>query len=248
MSAEENQEEQPIKLDPKEVRNIKIFCLIMAVANALCIILMTIFWSPYEWPVILGLGMLGTVPAFVGNAGMTFVGTWGEPGRPMDFGKNFIDGKRILGKGKTWKGFFGGIIVGSTASFLFVLIYFPLTNAVVGLPPFNWERMGIVDLNEVLFFTQPPILNLILRTILLAIGACVGDLVGSFIKRRFNKPRGAQFPLLDQIDFLLIAYLFAYAVFPLPWYYILTISIFTPLVVVLSNIIAWKIGRKEVPW
>ncbi|MHA1426931.1 MAG: CDP-archaeol synthase [Candidatus Helarchaeota archaeon] len=222
-------------LDSKEVRNIKIFCTVMGVANAIFIITATIVWSPYEWPIFLGLGMLGSAPAFIGNAGMTLTGTWGNPGQPMDFGKNFIDGKRILGEGKTWKGFFGGIIVGITIGLALILIYIPLTIAVKGLPPANWARLGLVDLNEVLFFTEPTALNFIIRTILLAIGGCVGDAVGSFIKRRFNKPRGAQFFILDQIDFLLIAYLCAYIVFPLPWYYMLTILLFTPLVVVLNE-------------
>ena len=220
----------------------------MGIANIICIILMTIFWSPYEWPIFLGLGMLGTAPAFIANAGMTFTGTMGGPGRPMDFGKNFIDGKRILGEGKTWKGFLGGILIGSTVSWLTVLIYFPLNTAILNLGPAEWARLGKVTLDEVLFFTDPPLLNLIFRVILLAIGACVGDTVGSFIKRRFNKPRGAQFPILDQIDFLVIAYLFAYAFFPLPWYYIVVILLFTPLVVILSNIIAYALKRKTVPW
>ena len=118
---------------------------------------------------------------------MTLTGTWGKPGRPMDFRKNFIDGKRILGEGKTWKGFFGGIIIGSAIGMVLILVYIPLTMAVKGLPLSNWDQLGLVTLNEVLFFTEPPVLNFVLRTILLAIGGCVGDAVGSFIKRRFPK-------------------------------------------------------------
>ncbi len=248
MSLEPQKKEKHEKLNPKEVRNVKLFCLIMGIANILCIILMSIFWSPYEWPIFLGLGILGVVPAFIANAGMTFAGTIGKPGTPMDFGRNFIDGKRIFGPGKTWKGLLGGILIGSTVSWLFVLIYFPLTNAVIGLPSFHWERLGIVNLEEVLFFTQPKLLNLVLRTILLAVGAAFGDAIGSFIKRRFDKPRGAQFPILDQIDFLIFAILCAYIVFPMPWYYILTICLFTPLVVILANIVAYYLGHKQVPW
>jgi CDP-2,3-bis-(O-geranylgeranyl)-sn-glycerol synthase len=220
----------------------------MAIANAIFIITATIVWSPFEWPIFLGLGMLGSAPAFIANAGMTLTGTWGKPGTSMDFGKNFIDGKRIFGEGKTWKGLIGGMIVGSLIGFVLILIYIPLTIAVKGLPMTNWDQLGLVTMEEVLFFTEPTALNFILRTILLAVGGCLGDAVGSFIKRRFNKPRGAQFFILDQIDFLLIAYLCAYIVFPVPWYYMLTIILFTPLVVVLANIVAYTIGRKQVPW
>ena len=58
-------------------------------------------------------------PAYCANAVPVLAGG----GFPMDFGKNFIDGKRILGKNKTFRGFFAGLIIGSLVgvaeSFLF---------------------------------------------------------------------------------------------------------------------------------
>ena len=33
------------------------------------------------------------------------------PNVPMDMNNNFIDGKRIFGNNKTWKGFFGYIVL-----------------------------------------------------------------------------------------------------------------------------------------
>ena len=207
---------------------------------------MIVCWSIYDYLIILGLGMLGFVPAFIANAGMTFTGPFRGPGRPMDFGKNFIDGKRLFGKGKTWKGFIGGIIIGSTISWLFVFIYPAIQNAVIiG----DWALIKHVTPSEITdIFVSPPPWNLFFRTILLAIGACVGDLFGSFLKRRIGRERGAQVPLLDQVDFILIAYLIAFVVFPVPWYYILLITFFTPLVAVLGNIVAYAIGKKHVPW
>src|SRR4030066_1595746 len=47
-------------------------------------------------------------PAYRANAAPVLAGG----GQPMDFGKNFLDGKRILGKNKTWRGFFFGWGVG----------------------------------------------------------------------------------------------------------------------------------------
>ena len=38
--------------------------------------------------------------------------------KPMDFNKNFIDGKRIFGDNKTWKGFIGYIILNIMCSIL----------------------------------------------------------------------------------------------------------------------------------
>src|SRR3989304_5496640 len=47
-------------------------------------------------------------PAYCANAAPVLAGG----GLPMDFGKNFLDGKRILGKNKTWRGFFFGWAIG----------------------------------------------------------------------------------------------------------------------------------------
>lgn len=237
------------KLDPKDVRLVKIFCYVMIAANVLCVVLMTVFWSALDYIVILGLGMLGTLPAFIANAGMTFTGVWGGQGRPIDGGRNFLDGKRLFGKGKTWKGLIGGIIIGSTVSWAVVLIHIALQIGIPAAGAPDWNYLAQITRTEIFtVFIDPPLLNLILRIILLSVGACVGDLFGSFLKRRFGKGRGAVFPLLDQVDFILVAYLFAFIVFPLPWYYIVVITLFTPLVAVLGNIVAYYIGKKHVPW
>ena len=47
-------------------------------------------------------------PAYCANAAPVL----GGGGKPMDFGKNFLDGKPILGRNKTFKGFFFGLAIG----------------------------------------------------------------------------------------------------------------------------------------
>ena len=47
-------------------------------------------------------------PAYCANAVPVLAGG----GQPMDFGKNFVDGKPVFGKNKTFKGFFFGLTVG----------------------------------------------------------------------------------------------------------------------------------------
>jgi CDP-2,3-bis-(O-geranylgeranyl)-sn-glycerol synthase len=47
-------------------------------------------------------------PAYCANATPVLAGG----GLPMDFGKNFFDGKRIFGANKTFRGFFFGLTVG----------------------------------------------------------------------------------------------------------------------------------------
>jgi len=58
-------------------------------------------------------------PAYCANAAPVLAGG----GSPMDFGKNFTDGRRIFGKNKTFRGFFFGlaigVLVGLMENFLF---------------------------------------------------------------------------------------------------------------------------------
>jgi CDP-2,3-bis-(O-geranylgeranyl)-sn-glycerol synthase len=58
-------------------------------------------------------------PAYCANAVPVLAGG----GLPLDFGKNFADGRRVFGKNKTFRGFFFGlaigVLVGLTENFLF---------------------------------------------------------------------------------------------------------------------------------
>ena len=47
-------------------------------------------------------------PAYCANAAPVL----GGGGKPLDFGKNFFDGKPILGRNKTFRGFFFGLGIG----------------------------------------------------------------------------------------------------------------------------------------
>jgi len=49
------------------------------------------------------------LPAYCANATPVIVGG----GKPIDFGKNFSDGKQIFGENKTFRGFFSGLFLGS---------------------------------------------------------------------------------------------------------------------------------------
>ncbi len=161
------------------------------------------------------------LPAYIANSTPVIVGG----GLPLDFGKNFIDGKRIFGDNKTIWGFFGGILLGTLTGILLPVI-FPL----VGL-----GEISIVDA--------------LLLAFLLSIGAHAGDLLGSFIKRRLNLKPGAPFPVMDQIGFVLLALLFAWPIFPLISYLEIMICIFITLVVhPASNLIAYLLGLKNEPW
>lgn len=82
----------------------------------------------------------------------------------------------------------------------------------------------------------------------LALGAMLGDLSGSFIKRRFGLKRGARVILLDQLDFLIGAFLFSSLVLPINLTYFGILLIITPLLHLFTNFLGWKMGFKSEPW
>ncbi len=86
--------------------------------------------------------------------------------------------------------------------------------------------------------------------ILLAVGANVGDLLGSFIKRRLNVTHGASFPLLDQYGFFVFALLFALPLghYMLTIYGVIFLIVLTGLAHVFTNRGAHKLRLKKVPW
>ncbi|MDH7476998.1 MAG: CDP-2,3-bis-(O-geranylgeranyl)-sn-glycerol synthase [Candidatus Bathyarchaeota archaeon] len=58
-------------------------------------------------------------PAYCANAIPVITGG----GSPIDFGKKFFDGKPILGKNKTFRGFFSGLIVGTAVGLLESMLF-----------------------------------------------------------------------------------------------------------------------------
>ena len=157
------------------------------------------------------------LPAYFANASpVIFKGK-----TPMDFGRKFRDGRRILGDGKTWRGFFGGLLTGT----LIAVIQYCLT------PDFY----GSLDTALKLGFA-------------LSLGALLGDLIGSFIKRRVGMPRGYSAVGLDQWGFLIVALILAYPIKTLSTGQVLFLLAVTPIIHWAANILAYKMGWKNVPW
>ncbi|MDH5685837.1 MAG: CDP-archaeol synthase, partial [Hadesarchaea archaeon] len=83
---------------------------------------------------------------------------------------------------------------------------------------------------------------------LLALGALLGDLLGSFIKRRLGLKRGDAAPGLDQLGFVLVALLLTSLVTLPSWEVILTILIITPPIHIATNFAGYKLGFKSRPY
>lgn len=160
------------------------------------------------------------IPAYLANSAPVIVGG----GTPMDLGKKFSDKRRILGDGKTIRGFIGGVAAGVIISAL-ITNFFPL------------EIFGSAKMQ-------------FLSGVLLSLGTLVGDAVGSFVKRRMNINPGKPF-LLDQLSFLIVALLFSFPFSPKEFFGIvplLFLFIITYLSHVGSNYAANRLGLKKVPW
>ncbi|MFH0966150.1 MAG: CDP-2,3-bis-(O-geranylgeranyl)-sn-glycerol synthase [Methanobacteriota archaeon] len=165
------------------------------------------------------------LPAYVPNSAAAAVGG----GIPIDGGRCWSDGRRILGDGKTVRGFIGGVLCGCFIGGIQILV------------------------QSTQFFSSLPALNPLV-VILLAVGALAGDMVKSFFKRRTGIKRGGKWPIVDQYDFVVGAFVFlligdpTFAFFTLTLPMIFVILIITPVLHRVVNIIGYKLGVKDVPW
>lgn len=82
----------------------------------------------------------------------------------------------------------------------------------------------------------------------------LGDLVGSFLKRRAGRERGAPAPVLDQLGFVGGAFALTRLVAP-GWFrstftapVTVAVLLVTPLLHVVTNALAYVVGLKDVPW
>lgn len=91
--------------------------------------------------------------------------------------------------------------------------------------------------------------NLLFLLLTSGIGSLIGDLLGSFIKRRLSIPRGSPAPVLDQVDFVLGATFTLYLAGYPPTLEALIIALVASIVLhVSTNRIAYRLGLKDVPW
>jgi CDP-2,3-bis-(O-geranylgeranyl)-sn-glycerol synthase len=150
-------------------------------------------------------------------------------GRSIDGGKRFLDGKPIFGSHKTFRGFFAGLIIGTLIGFVELVLF---------------EASDRFNFLSVIPFSPSVFLGFAL-----SIGALVGDLMDSFIKRRLNIPPGSPLPVVDQLDFVMGALLFSFAIGELPSPLVtLIVVIITPPIHLLTNFLAYLLGVKKEWW
>ena len=85
-----------------------------------------------------------------------------------------------------------------------------------------------------------------------SLSALIGDLIGSFIKRRLSIPSGKPLPVIDQLDFALASTLAYYLLglrefYEEPLFILYALSIILLLHIVTNNI-AYYLGVKDTRW
>ena len=167
------------------------------------------------------------VPAYVpNNAAVLFGG-----GPPIDGGRTW-GGRRVLGDGKTWRGTAAGWATGVLFGLVLNRLAGPAGDALgVALPTFPLAAL-----------------------LALPLGAMVGDIGASFLKRRSGRERGAPFPGLDQLDFVVGALGLA-AIADFAWFrgtftlpVLAVVVVLTPVLHVSTNALAYALGLKDEPW
>lgn len=157
-------------------------------------------------------------PAYVANAAPVLFGG----GRPLDGGRLWRDGRPILGGHKTLRGVLSALILGTLTGLAQTYIS---QNIPIDLPGFS-SYIGLLQ----------------------SLGAILGDLSTSFLKRRLGLKPGSMLPLLDQLSFILAAIALSYPLQRPTPSLIVAILLLTLLLHPLTNYIAYLIGLKGEPW
>ncbi|MBN2155012.1 MAG: CDP-archaeol synthase [Candidatus Lokiarchaeota archaeon] len=257
------------KLNPQEKRwktKALVLCGIFLLLFIGQLLFYHIIWNLNDWTCVLILQIVLIMPAYLSNAGMLL---FGKGGKPLD--KEIIceDGNRLFGPGKTIRGFILGPIFGILIALIIHSIFFftweGIENTIIAffggqreyvlfdIPPdvavniFKVYMTG-ARLHETLWFG---LLRLIPRIVLISYGAAVGDLIGSWLKRRLNKNRGEPLWGVDQLDFIAPAILLSIPFVILNWTFLTVlvfIAIFTPSMALIANIVAYLVGIKNIPY
>jgi len=185
----------------------------------------------YELLALIELSIWLGLPAWIANSMPVLFGG----GTPIDGGRHFRDGYRILGNGKTIRGFIVGVFLG-------VLTGIGQSLAAPYLEPIMAEYVTVTtEMSAILYMPIP-------AAFLLSVGALTGDLIGSFFKRRIDIKSGNPAPVLDQLGFIIMGLLLASPFLqPAGIYAMILISI-TLGIHWISNAVGYLLGLKKHPW
>lgn len=180
-------------------------------------------------PVISSIYLI--LPAYLANTGPVIAEKLHLPlGIPIN--------EKLFGSHKTWRGFYAGYLMALGGLWLQFFLQSQAASDTTQFAAFL-QSYTLLDYQSI---------SLFLYAFLFGIGAIFGDLIKSFFKRRLGHTPGSPWIPFDQLDFVIgtLIFLSPFYIPPLP--NILTILIITPILHLLANILAYKIGIKKVWW
>ena len=199
-------------------------------------------------------------PFYLANTGAMLFGKWipdklGFSSTVIDGGRNWKDGFRLLGDGKTWNGLLGGAFFSGLLTMLAHYLWLdrllpdarPFVDPTLLSGPDDWFWVGGEwGAAFAMGFT-------------LGLACMIGDTAGSFIKRRRGLKRegdeSSQAPLLDTMPFAIAIFVTAFTLFDAQIITdeqlqgeIVTLIVLTPIIHRLSNRLGYRLGLKSVPF
>ena len=199
-------------------------------------------------------------PAYLANTGAMLFGKWipdlfGVGNHKIDSGKNWYDGNRALGDGKSWEGLIGGAAVSSCLTVAAHKLWEgnttssnrPFLDPLAILEPESWYHFDDLWISAAII------------GFILGMSCMIGDSVGSFVKRRKGLRRegdvSSKAPLLDTLPFAFAILLSTLILFKDTIYfessvrpYAVALLVLTPAIHRMTNILGYKIGLKSVPY
>ena len=201
------------------------------------------------------------LPGFLANTFAMMWGKWlpktGYGPWPIDGGRNWKDGNRILGDGKTWNGLIGGSM---TSGLLCMLI----VSLMGGAPDGTSIEAGVfahplTRFEDAWFNIGGEMFSAFIMGTFLGFACLLGDSTGSFVKRRRGLKRegevSSKAPLLDTLPFAIMVFLWGQLflgesllsstdlILPM-----LVLVLITPILHRSFNLIGYSIGWKDVPY
>ncbi|MBI4121716.1 MAG: CDP-archaeol synthase [Parcubacteria group bacterium] len=148
--------------------------------------------------------------------------------QPIDGGRLYR-GQPLLGAHKTWRGLLCGVLIAILA----------VLGQSLATQRFGFTALNLVDYTSL----SAPLLG-----VLMGLGAIGGDAIKSFFKRRLARPSGSSWFPFDQLDFiaggLLLSCWYAWPGWVAAGIIVLVTLILHPL----TNLAAYLLRLKNVPW
>ncbi len=138
-----------------------------------------------------------------------------------------IRGKSLFGSHKTVRGFMMGILLAMAVSWVQSLLYrFPFFSELSFFDYGPWALLGF----------------------LMGAGALGGDLLKSVVKRQLGIPPGEPFIPFDQLDFVIGALIFTFALVKITWQVAITSLLISFVLHIVTNHVAFWLKIREEKW